>query len=95
MPLDNKNKSSILYFLLLIFIILLIRGLFFGEQIEKLSYSKFRAIATQNYRIEECFLSTTHIHGTYIKDINIWKKVLKEKATKKKLKKTEKKKRKR
>jgi cell division protease FtsH len=79
MQVDNKNRFSLLYFLMLLSILLLIHALFFRQKVDELSYAKFKEMAEQPYRIEKCTVSTTHITGVYISDEKIWDEVKKRK----------------
>ncbi len=73
MTLENKNKFSLIYLLILLSVILLIHSLFLRNKIDELSYADFKKLAAQERRIERCILSPTHIKGIYIKDEKIWK----------------------
>jgi len=72
MNLENKNRFSVVYFLVLISVIVMIHGLFFSSKIDEMTYAEFKKLATQELRVEKCVVSPTHIKGTYIKDDTVW-----------------------
>lgn len=76
MSIENKNKSSIFYVLLLLSIVLLIHVVFFRQKIEEITYAKFKELVAQPYRIEKCLVSNTHVTGIYVKDDVVWKEVV-------------------
>lgn len=81
MPLDNKNKFSFLYFLILLSVILLIHALFFKPKVDEISYGKFKELVAQPNRIEKCIVGINYIKGVYIKDEAAWERAQrKEKA---------------